>query len=72
MRRTEARRALLETFVSVFDDDPDLTLETDLEAAILHLPDDQQQEARILLETSDVDGRQFRLKDLFTKDPDSY
>jgi hypothetical protein len=63
---------VLETFVSVFDDDPDLTLETDLEAAILHLPDDQQQEARILLETSDVDGRQFRLKDLFTKDPDSY
>jgi len=70
--RAEARRALLETFVAVYDDDPALTLQTALGEAVLHLPDNQQQEAKILLEESDLDGDRVRLKDLFTKDPDSY
>ena len=70
--RIDARIALLETFVAIYDDDPGLTLETDLLEAILHLPSGQQAEARILLKDADLDSVSFRLKDLFHKDPYTY
>jgi hypothetical protein len=70
--RSQARRALIAIFVAAFDDDPALTHQTDLEEAVLHLPDDRQREARILLTKSDVEASHVRLRDLFTKDPESY
>ncbi|MGH2634591.1 MAG: hypothetical protein ACRDHU_00340 [Actinomycetota bacterium] len=71
-RRSEARRSLLEKFVAVYDDDPELTLQTSAEDAILRLPGDQQHEARILLFTADIDAERLPLKELFGKDPETY
>lgn len=70
-QRTQARRALLATFVAVFDSDPGLRLETGVEEALLHLPDEQRNQATILLREAELD-QDFRLRDLFSKDPESY
>ena len=70
-QRSDARRALLETFVAIYDDDTSLTLETGVEEAILQLPDEQRNQAIILLREAELDHG-FRLRDLFSKDPESY
>ncbi|MGH2634870.1 MAG: hypothetical protein ACRDHU_01790 [Actinomycetota bacterium] len=72
VRRAEARRGLIERFVAIIDDDRSLTLETNVQEAILHLPDEEQGEARILLQQAEIDGERFRLRELFTKDPNTY
>jgi len=71
-KRSQARRGLIERFVAMYDDDPDLTLFTDLQEAILHLPPGQQGEARILLQDAELDDAHMPLKDLLHRDPDSY
>ncbi len=71
-KRAEARRGLIESFVAMYDDVPELTLQTDLQEAVLHLPADQQDEARILLKDAELDSVHLPLKDLLHRDPDSY
>ena len=68
--QAKARRALMETFVAIIDDDITVTLQTDVQEAVEHLPGDQQHEARQLLLASGLDGRRVSLHELFRTDPD--
>jgi hypothetical protein len=74
-RRSEwriARRDLIDTFVAVFDDDATLTLDTDLDEAVLHLPDDRREHVRALIERARLDARAVTLHQLFGQDPETY
>jgi hypothetical protein len=67
--QAKARQALLDSLVAIFDDDRTLTLKTDLDEAVEHLPVAQQQEARNWLVISGLNGHDVLVQDLFRTDP---
>ncbi len=51
-------------------DDVTVTLQTDLEGAIAHLPEDRRGDMEECLAASGLDGSAVRLHELFRTDPD--
>ena len=68
--QAKARRALIQTFVAVMGDDVTVTLQTNLEEAIEHLPAEKRRDAQERLESSGLDGNKVPLLELFRNDPD--